>query len=85
MSFQENRKNTTSTQERNENLKDTLFSQKKNDRIFINRRNSSRREEIDLCKELPLDLYSRKRRKSSDRRNKNKTLADDYFSFSTKK
>lgn len=51
------------------------------DSIFINRRHDTRRTEPDPCNDFPLDLYHRKRRKSSDRRNKDRTLADDYYAF----
>ena len=49
--------------------------------IFINRRHNSRRTEPDPCTDLSLDLYHRKRRKSSERRDRSKTLADDYYAF----
>ncbi|MGH1469832.1 MAG: hypothetical protein ACRBCS_01460 [Cellvibrionaceae bacterium] len=53
---------------------------KNSNSFFINRRASNRRSELDPCNELPVDLYNRKRRKSTDRRNRNKTLADDFYS-----
>jgi len=52
-----------------------------NDTIFINRRHGSRRTEPDPCNDMDLDLYHRKRRKTAERRDKSKTLADDYYSF----
>lgn len=51
------------------------------DTIFVNRRHGSRRTEPDPCNDLDVDLYHRKRRKSAERRDKNKTLADDYYAF----
>ncbi len=85
MSPRQNRKNNASIQDRNENMQNSPFSPNKPGNMFINRRSNSRRTEADPCKELPLDLYNRKRRKSCDRRNKNKTLADDYYSFTGRK
>jgi len=53
--------------------------------IFVNRRRGSdRRLERDRCKDLPMDLYHRKRRKSTDRRSSNRSLVDDYMAFSEK-
>lgn len=49
--------------------------------IFINRRKTDRREDEDPCKDMPVDLYHRKRRKKTDRRQEGKTLADDYYHF----
>jgi len=52
-----------------------------NTRIFVNRRKGSdRRHNFDESKDLPLDLYNRKRRKSNDRRSV-RTLAQDYYAF----
>ena len=51
------------------------------DTIFVNRRHGSRRTEPDPCKDISMDLYHRKRRKSTERRDSNKTLADDYYAF----
>jgi len=53
--------------------------------IFINRRHSSRRTEPDPCNKMALDLYHRKRRKSSERRDSSKTLTDDYYAYTEKK
>jgi len=48
--------------------------------IFVNRRKGSdRRQEADPCKEMPLDLFHRKRRKSKERRDTSRTLTDDYY------
>jgi hypothetical protein len=49
--------------------------------IFVNRRHNSRRTEPDPCTNLSMDLYHRKRRKSSERRDRTKTLTDDYYAF----
>ncbi len=52
------------------------------DKVFINRRKGSkRRVEDDPCENLPVDLYHRKRRKHSERRDQRKTLADDYYAY----
>ncbi|MBB6522487.1 hypothetical protein [Pseudoteredinibacter isoporae] len=51
-------------------------------KIFVDRRKGvDRRLEHDRCKDLPLDLFHRKRRKSSDRRAPGRTLSEDYFAF----
>jgi hypothetical protein len=48
--------------------------------IFVNRRKGKdRREEADPCKEMPLDLFHRKRRKAKERRDTSRTLTDDYY------
>lgn len=53
--------------------------------VFVNRRRGSdRRFSRDPCKELPLDLYHRKRRKNRERRNVNRTLSDDYYAYMEK-
>lgn len=50
--------------------------------IFINRRQSDdRRLDHDPCKDLPVDIYHRKRRKATERRHIERTLADDYSAF----
>ena len=50
-------------------------------RIFINRRRGNdRREDLDPCKDLDVDLYHRKRRKRPERR-KARTLDEDYYAF----
>jgi len=51
------------------------------DTIFINRRRGSRRTEPDPCKNIDMDLYHRKRRKSTERRDTKRTLADDYYAY----
>jgi hypothetical protein len=53
----------------------------KRPRIFIDRRRRERRRQPDPCRELPVDLYHRKRRKSAERRNQNRSLAEDYEAF----
>ncbi|MGH1485320.1 MAG: hypothetical protein ACRBCI_03805 [Cellvibrionaceae bacterium] len=50
-------------------------------KIFINRRKGNdRREDMDPCKDLDVDLYHRKRRKKSERREE-RTLDEDYYAF----
>jgi hypothetical protein len=52
-------------------------------KFFIDRRKGrDRRLDQDPCSNLPLDLYHRKRRKSSERRTINRSITDDYFAFS---
>ncbi|MGI1678384.1 MAG: hypothetical protein K6L75_06625 [Cellvibrionaceae bacterium] len=85
MSPSQDRKNKESAREHDENIHRSSINSRKNfESFFINRRSNSRRSELDPCKEMPVDLYNRKRRKSTDRRNKNKTLADDFYSFTEK-
>ncbi|WP_299973181.1 hypothetical protein [uncultured Pseudoteredinibacter sp.] len=51
-------------------------------KIFVDRRKGAdRRLEQDRCKDLPLDLFHRKRRKSADRRAAGRSLSEDYFAF----
>ncbi|MDQ2075288.1 hypothetical protein [Marinimicrobium sp. ABcell2] len=51
-------------------------------KIFMDRRRSGdRRLDRDPCKNMPLDLYHRKRRKSTDRRAPNRSLEQDYFAY----
>lgn len=53
-----------------------------NSPVFINRRKGNdRRFDIDPCKNLPMDLYHRMRRKASDRRSSERTLSDDYYAY----
>lgn len=50
--------------------------------LFVNRRKGyDRREDRDPCRNLPIDLYHRKRRKAKERRDTNRTLAEDYSAF----
>lgn len=52
-----------------------------NNKIFINRRRGDdRREESDPCRDLQVDLYSRKRRHSTERREE-RSLQEDYYAF----
>lgn len=52
-----------------------------NRKTFVNRRKGSdRRYDLDPCREIPLDLYHRKRRKSTDRRS-GRSLVEDYYAF----
>lgn len=49
--------------------------------IFINRRKGDdRREDEDPCKDLDVDLYHRKRRKKTERREE-RSLDEDYYAF----
>ena len=52
-------------------------------KIFIDRRcnNEDRRLDRDPCKNMPMDLYHRRRRKSVERRHPSRTLADDYMAY----
>lgn len=51
-------------------------------RFFIDRRKGNdRRLDRDTCKYLPLDLYHRKRRKSTERRAADRTLEQDLEAF----
>lgn len=51
-------------------------------KIFINRRRSrDRRLDPDPCQNMPLDLYHRKRRKSTDRRAPDRSLEQDYYAY----
>jgi hypothetical protein len=51
-------------------------------KIFIDRRKGhDRRLDRDPCKNMPLDLYHRKRRKSTERRASDRTIAEDYEAF----
>lgn len=57
----------------------------KNGFVFVDRRKGNDRRQIaDPCKEMSLDLYHRKRRKSLDRRDASKTLTDDYYAYMQK-
>lgn len=50
--------------------------------VFIDRRKGrDRRLDADPCKNMPLDLYHRKRRKSKERRASHRSLSDDYFAY----
>lgn len=50
--------------------------------IFIDRRKGrDRRLDADPCRELPLDLYHRMRRKNGDRRAPQRSLSDDYYAY----
>jgi hypothetical protein len=51
-------------------------------KFFINRRKGDdRRIDRDPCRNLPIDIYHRKRRKSTERRAANRSLEQDYFAF----
>lgn len=53
--------------------------------VFVDRRKGGdRREDADPCKDIPLDLYHRKRRKSRERRDTSRTLTDDYYAYMQK-
>ncbi len=54
-------------------------------KIFINRRKGEdRREDDDPCKDLDVDLYHRKRRKKTERREE-RSLGEDYYAFISSK
>lgn len=51
-------------------------------KIFVDRRRGEeRRLDTDPCKNMPIDIYHRKRRKSTDRRHPERTLVDDYQAY----
>lgn len=51
-------------------------------RIFIDRRKGKdRREDIDPCEGLDVDIYHRKRRTKPDRRAEERSLEEDYDAF----
>lgn len=77
MSPQNNRNNSLTNRRKQTNSNNSSNHQSA---FFINRRVNARRSETDPCEELSIDLYNRKRRKSTDRRKKNKTLVDDFYS-----
>lgn len=49
--------------------------------FFDRRKGDDRRTDRDPCKNMPLDLYHRKRRKSTERRNDERSIADDYLAL----
>lgn len=49
--------------------------------FFDRRKGNDRRLDRDPCKNMPLDIYHRKRRKSTERRTEERTMADDYLAF----
>lgn len=50
--------------------------------VFVDRRKGrDRREDSDPCKDLPVDLYHRKRRKSTERRDCSRSLSEDYYAY----
>ncbi len=50
--------------------------------VFMNRRKGEdRRLEQDRCRDMSVDLYHRKRRKTVDRRASDRTLIDDVNAF----
>lgn len=54
----------------------------KEHKIFIDRRRGEeRRLESDPCRDLPMDIYHRKRRKSKERRDPDRTITEDYLAF----
>lgn len=53
--------------------------------VFVDRRQGQdRRLDEDPCKAMPMDLFNRKRRKSKDRRDTDRSLSDDYYAFMEK-
>lgn len=54
--------------------------------IFVNRRKGDdRRQDADPCSHMPMDLYHRKRRKSTERRDTTRSLTDDYYAYMRKR
>lgn len=53
----------------------------KNTFFVDRRRGGDRRLDADPCKNLPVDLFHRKRRKSTDRRAPERSLIEDYYAF----
>lgn len=52
-------------------------------KFFIDRRRGNdRRLDFDPCKNMAIDIYHRKRRKSTDRRTPNRSLEQDYLAYS---
>ncbi len=50
--------------------------------IFVDRRkNEDRRLDEDPCRDLNMDLYNSKRRKSADRRDNSRDITDDYYAY----
>lgn len=53
--------------------------------VFVDRRKGhDRRLDEDPCRELDVDLYHRKRRKSTDRRDDSRDITDDYYAYMRK-
>ncbi len=53
--------------------------------VFVDRRKGQdRRVDEDPCKDLDIDLYHRKRRKSADRRDSSRDITDDYYAYMRK-
>ena len=51
-------------------------------KIFVDRRRGEdRRLDEDPCRNMPIDIYHRKRRKSTDRRQPERSLVDDYKAY----
>lgn len=49
--------------------------------FFDRRKGNDRRLDRDPCKNMPLDIYHRKRRKSTERRAEERSVTDDYLAF----
>ncbi len=50
--------------------------------VFVNRRKGDdRRTDRDPCKNLQVDLFHRKRRKSTERRDCARSLSEDYYAY----
>ena len=50
--------------------------------VFVNRRKGNdRRTDFDPCKNLEVDLFHRKRRKTKERRSLHRTLTEDYYAY----
>lgn len=62
-------------------LKEEVLTMSEHKFFFDRRKGNDRRLDRDPCKNMPLDLYHRKRRKSTERRNDERNIADDYLAF----
>lgn len=53
--------------------------------VFVDRRRSNdRRAQKDPCRDMPMDLYDKKRRVKTERRAADRTLIDDYYAYMKK-
>lgn len=50
--------------------------------VFVDRRKGGdRRADFDPCRNLEVDLFHRKRRKTRERRSQHRSLTDDYYAY----
>lgn len=53
--------------------------------VFVDRRKRDDRRALkDPCRDMPMDLYDKKRRVTTERREADKTLIDDYYAYMKK-